>query len=180
LREANGTITSFDPPGSVDTSPVSINNAGAIAGHYNTADGGGHGFVRHPSGQFTSFDAPNGFPIFVSSMNNSGDITGFFYTDGLRRIGFVRHAAGTITSFDQDNYTNPTSINDHGVIVGSTSNLTFGFVRSPGGTFTRLGPPDFCISGFQPISINEAGVIAGSCAASIGPSFFETGWVRFP
>jgi hypothetical protein len=48
LRAADGTISTFDPPGSVFTSPASINPAAEIAGSYTDANGASHGFVRIP------------------------------------------------------------------------------------------------------------------------------------
>jgi hypothetical protein len=48
LRAANGTITTFDPTGSVNTYPSSVNPAGVIAGSYLDASGASHGFLRIP------------------------------------------------------------------------------------------------------------------------------------
>jgi hypothetical protein len=47
LRSRDGTFTTFDPPGSVDTYPTSINPAEAIVGNYHgDASGVEHGFLR--------------------------------------------------------------------------------------------------------------------------------------
>src|SRR5437899_3069863 len=51
------TITTFDVPGARDTTPRSINPAGAITGSYSDVIGG-HGFVRAPNGALTTFDVP--------------------------------------------------------------------------------------------------------------------------
>jgi len=48
LRAGDGTITAFDPQGSVFTFPASINPAGATAGTYTDAGGTPHGFLRIP------------------------------------------------------------------------------------------------------------------------------------
>src|SRR6516225_7596574 len=58
LRTPDGTITTFDPPGSTLTNGNGINPAGAITG--NDVDAGGvfHGYLRSPDGSFTIFDAP--------------------------------------------------------------------------------------------------------------------------
>ena len=51
------TIINFDPPGSLQTEPLSINSAGAVTGYY--SDGSAlHGFLREPDGSFTAFDPP--------------------------------------------------------------------------------------------------------------------------
>jgi hypothetical protein len=51
LRAADGSFTSFDPPGSILTQPNSINQAGAITGTYFTPGNPfaqQHGFLRTP------------------------------------------------------------------------------------------------------------------------------------
>ena len=50
LQTPDDTFTTFDPPGSIYTSPTAINPAGAITGFYNDADGGFYGFVRAQNG----------------------------------------------------------------------------------------------------------------------------------
>ncbi|MBV8672357.1 MAG: hypothetical protein JOZ33_02895, partial [Acidobacteriaceae bacterium] len=45
VRSANGTITEFDPTGSVSTNPASINPAEAITGSYLDANDVSHGFL---------------------------------------------------------------------------------------------------------------------------------------
>ena len=48
LQSVDGTITTFDPKGSTDTNPLSINKSGAITGWYADASGQIHGFLRTP------------------------------------------------------------------------------------------------------------------------------------
>ena len=48
LRTRDGTITTYDPPGSVGTFADSINPAGAITGSFTDASGTIHGFLREP------------------------------------------------------------------------------------------------------------------------------------
>jgi len=126
VRRPGGEIVSFDAPGSTGTFPASINNAGAITGYYTVANGRAFGFVRHPDGKFTSFDP--GANTFPRSINNKGVITGS-YTNDAGTHGFVRAPDGAVTSFDPFPggcnpffkplpSTNPTSINDDGVITG--------------------------------------------------------------
>jgi hypothetical protein len=56
---AQPTYTFFDPPGSTQTEPHSINDVGEIAGSYTEGSQGTHGFVRAPDGTIMSFD-PSG------------------------------------------------------------------------------------------------------------------------
>jgi hypothetical protein len=65
LRSPGGELITFDAPGAGTTAgvgcgtfPESINDAGAITGHYSEGHSLYHGFVRGPTGEFTAFDAP--------------------------------------------------------------------------------------------------------------------------
>jgi len=98
VRRPSGTFVSFDVPASTQTSPLSINNAGAVTGFANGTNGLFFGFVRDPQGKFTSFNP--GFYTFPRSINNEGAIAGYFQpTNGAPYSGFVRSPGGTITSF---------------------------------------------------------------------------------
>jgi len=48
LRTGDGTFTTFDPPGSVDTYPTGMNAEGVVVGNYSKASGIEHGFLRPP------------------------------------------------------------------------------------------------------------------------------------
>jgi len=81
VRSRDGSITSFDPAGSVNTlgDTVGINRAGAISGGFVTADGVTHGFVRDPEGAITSFYGPGagttkGTGSFANMINDAGTI----------------------------------------------------------------------------------------------------------
>jgi len=82
-------FTKFDPPGSIATSPNSINRSGAIAGFY--SDGNTyHGFLRSRYGKFTTFDPPGSTDTYPASINDAGAITGWFtYAHGGEH-GFLR------------------------------------------------------------------------------------------
>lgn len=70
-------IITFDPPGSVQTMPMSINAAGAITGSY--SDGTTtHGFLRMPDSTFTTFDAPGAMGTLPFSINAAGAIAGYY------------------------------------------------------------------------------------------------------
>ena len=58
VRRADGTLISFDPPGSISTRALSINARGSITGAYFDANNRVHAFVRRPGGEIVSFDAP--------------------------------------------------------------------------------------------------------------------------
>jgi hypothetical protein len=48
LRAPDGTITSFDPPGSTLTVATAINPSGVVTGLFNDVNGVQHGFVGTP------------------------------------------------------------------------------------------------------------------------------------
>src|ERR1700690_2088508 len=56
VRGSDGTITSFDPKGAVDTEAYGTNGAGTATGWYVESDGAAHGFMRTSDGKFISFD----------------------------------------------------------------------------------------------------------------------------
>ena len=67
------TFTTFDPAGSTQTAPTSINTAGAITVDYIDANHVYHGFVRSPRGAFTTFDGPGSTVTQANSINDAGD-----------------------------------------------------------------------------------------------------------
>src|SRR5215831_2712091 len=101
---ASGVFTVFDVVGATETTPVSINNPGAITGGYR-ALGVIHGFVRNEHGVITSFDPPSSFNTNPVGINNLGVIAGYFRSDPFTGVvhGFVRDEHGDITVFDPTN-----------------------------------------------------------------------------
>ena len=139
-----------DPPGSGGTIPAAINNAGAITGSYQAANGRYYGFVRRPDGTFQTFDAPGsgtGRGTFPASINDEGVITGNYYSKNNTEVfGFIRSPEGMVTSFDPASESTVctasptglavTAINHNGVIIGwcsldSSANTFGGFARYP-------------------------------------------------
>jgi hypothetical protein len=120
----------FDPPGSTNTLPKSINAEGAIAGSYTDANLVLHGFLRAPDGSFTTFDPPGAAYTFPASINRVGAIAGSYTDASLVVHGFLRAPDGTVTTFDPPGYTgtDPLGINSAGTIIGVV-NGGHGFVR---------------------------------------------------
>ena len=79
MRSREGTLTTIDVPGAVDTEVHAINPAGAMSGVYFT-DTAMFGFLRSPSGRFTTYSVP-GFGFNSTAMNSAGAITGFYCDD---------------------------------------------------------------------------------------------------
>ena len=89
VRASDGTVTTFDPSGSLYTIAYSINAKGSIAGSYVDSSEVGHGFVRAADGTFTVFDVSGSTGIAPESINVKGAIGGY-YLDGSVAHGFLR------------------------------------------------------------------------------------------
>jgi hypothetical protein len=178
------TIITFDPPGSVLTEAIAINNSGTITGAYLDANNLAHGFVRSSNGAITSFDVPgqgtqsgqgvNG----ADSINPRGEITGFYTDDGYVFHGYLRAREGSFVTFDAPGAgtgylqgTFPQNINPAGVIAGQyfdASNVRHGFVRASDGTITSFDAPSAGTGPGQGTipagadGLNPAGVITGA------------------
>jgi hypothetical protein len=155
VRRPEGQLTPYNAPGA-GTGPsqgtscpgcsTPINQWGSIAGYYTDASGVQHGYLRSPEGSITTFDFPGstapGCPSDCSmGLNNFGAITGYYLDANYRLRGFLRSPAGKLITLDAPGAgTEP--INPGGIIGAG---CLFGF---------------FC-QGTFPVSINDAGVIAG-------------------
>lgn len=123
------------------TFPETINAEGTIAGWYyalcTTYETGG--FVRSPEGVVSVFQLPGAIAENHIAINEVGDVTGAYTDTAGAQHGFVRNPYGTITTFDPPEglsepriSTQPTSINDAGVITGFYSLAgDTGFIRVP-------------------------------------------------
>jgi hypothetical protein len=108
LRAANGTITTFDPPGTYLTpcsssgmgviicgsGALGMNDAGQIVGAYIDEYGASHGFLRDASGNITAIDVSGaGSSSFqgtgVSAINAAGTIAGTYIDTNSVLHGFV-------------------------------------------------------------------------------------------
>jgi uncharacterized membrane protein len=170
------------------TTPVAINQSGAVTGYYADATAALHGFVRAASGAITTFDGPgatcsNGSTCTIPvGINQQGAITGF-YCDANTCHGFLRDPGGTVTAFDPPGsvftlfYTG--GINAAGVVTGTYYDVNFrahGFLRSPSGAFTSFDALN-SVNGTVPTGINDAGEVVGSFYDA---NFASLGFVRAP
>lgn len=173
LRASDGTITEFDPPGSIYTGPEGINPAGVITGFYQDARMAGHGFVRAASGTFTVFDVPGSTGTGPVSINPAGTVAGFYYDVNTISHGFLRAPDGTLTTVDAAGAVFGTvclSINPAGAVAGfyyDANAVSHGFLRDSNGKFTTFDVPGAGTgpvqgTGLNTVSVNPAGEITGT------------------
>jgi probable HAF family extracellular repeat protein len=160
VRNGRGDYTGFDAaPGAPDrfTTPVDINDGGAIAGFYAVGSADApesavfHGFVRSPDGAVTTVDVPGASITSLSGINNRGAVVGAYVDKRGRSHGLLLER-GTLTPIDPPKAANvhpgganiqAFDINDHGQIVGfypDREGTFHGFLYDKG-KFTELDPP---------------------------------------
>jgi uncharacterized membrane protein len=173
-----GKLTTFMFPGSTGTSVSDMSRNGIIVGGYSTKDGKGHAYMVHAGG-FRTITLP-GFPnadLTVTGVNANGDVVGTINSETLPVNGFLLHNGKvTILSFPGADITQPTSINDEGVIVGGylvqsvNSNPAFMWKD---GVFSNIKPPDSIPEPFVFANkISNSGVVVGSYQPESGGSGF--------
>jgi hypothetical protein len=177
-------FTEINPPGSISTEALGLNDSGVVAGSYNDATGFGLGFVDN-NGVYTTL-APTteatgcGFYATICNqawgVNNSGDVVGTYFTttgsgpnDGTPH-GFL-YTNGNYSTFTPLNVpgagaTEAYGISNNGLVVGeaqeSSGNVGFIYTISTGqySTFTLPNLPTGAT--YVPFAINNAGVVVGS------------------
>ena len=180
VRDHDGMITEFDPPGSVLTNPNAIDETGEIAGFYFDANSVGHAFLRAPDGTFTTVDAPgadntgDGNGTFGVGVTPNGELEGVFVDTNDVLHGFVRSNQGTITTYNvpaagtgAGQGTLPESNDTAGAIAGNYidgNGVDHGFLRDKQGGFTLFDVPGGGTGAGQgtiPLDNTNAGAVTG-------------------
>jgi hypothetical protein len=152
VRERNGAIALFDPPGSILTVPGAINSEGLIVGGAYDANFVLHGFIRNINGAIITFDVPgagstpgSGEGTLALGASFFGLSTGYWIDSSEVFHGFLRYPNGAIFKFDAPGSgavprvtppqgTVPQGMNFWGEVVGfvvDTNNVAHGFIRIP-------------------------------------------------
>lgn len=105
VRNANGSIVTFDPPGSIFTNNSGITPNGTVTSFYMDVNSVYHGYVRATGGAFTFFDVPGAGTGALQgteplNINVGGSITGAYVDSNGVNHGFLRDSNGSITEFD--------------------------------------------------------------------------------
>jgi hypothetical protein len=77
-RAVDGTITDFDPPGSVATFPMGINGSGAYAGYYLDSHAVAHAFRQRPGRAMETYVPMGATNTYVTTLNGSGYVAGYY------------------------------------------------------------------------------------------------------
>jgi hypothetical protein len=184
VRDADGTLTVFDPPapGSFTIGP--INKKGEIV--VGSFKDGNASFIRNARGKFIAFHVRGGkFGTLAVAINDAAEVAGTYVDAQVVPHGFLRTRDGTIVTFDPpcggtfDNRTRVVAINNQGAIAGQCemSSGIQGYVRQPDGSFTVFPAPPggkFVIVR----AINDHGLITG-CFFDPAKDL-EHGYVRKP
>ncbi len=153
------TFSTFDPPGSTQTQARGVNNAGAVVGMFDDANGR-HGFLFQ-GGTFTTINVPGAVATLANGINDGGQIVGVYIDANSKIRGFLL-SGGQFTSFDFPGatLTQGWGINNSGQIVGSYEDgvTSHGFLLS-GGVYTTIDVPGSNFA--QSTKINSSGQIVG-------------------
>lgn len=172
VRQPCGSITTFDPPGSILTTAAGIDPAGTITGSWLDSNFVPHGYLRFGDGSYVSFDVPGDVNGTVpTAIAPSGSVTGTYEDASFHIHGFLRTPDGMITLFDPSGsiLTSANSINAAETIAGWYQDATIavhGFLRSRDGTLATFDVGSSTQT--QPASINAAGTVTGNYAANTG------------
>jgi len=173
------TFVSFDPPGSYDTYPASINKEGKIVGYYNDEHIRGHAFLRAPNGAITLLSVPVSSESRAVDINDQGWISGWYQIGG-HISAFLLSPSGTLATYSVAGAptTYPGAANASGAVAGSWVDRkgdNHGFVREPDGTIKTFDPP---VSTYTSASgIDDKGEIFGYILDSSRVGY---GYVRSP
>ncbi|HTS38823.1 MAG TPA: hypothetical protein VMH04_24325 [Candidatus Solibacter sp.] len=166
-------FTSLDPPGSVGTFPIGINNDGLMTGQYIDADGVVHSFTwKH--GKYKLIDVPGAPDTLASTPNSQGQVA-LTYVDSNFYLHQALYSNGQYTYLpDAPGWLNiaPAGINDRGHISGAVWNdptftIVHGYVWD-GSNFAIYDEPNSDIPYTTPFGINNQEQIVGQYNTSDG------------
>ena len=120
-------FSSIDPPDSVGTFPIGINNSGLIALQYYTADGSVHSAALKDA-QYTIIDVPVATDTLASAPNMRGQVALAYYPEGDVNCHAAVYTRGEHAYLpDASGYlnTSPSAINSRGHISGTVWQESF-------------------------------------------------------
>lgn len=146
LRDYLANFTVFDPPNSVRTTAICLDENHDVGGSFRDSASVIHGFVRLGNGNYTVIDAPGAGTgalqgTNLRQINNKFAMTGSYIDSAGVSHGYFRNSAGKLKSFDAPGAhmvsgqgTIAQTINDQNQIAGyyyDAAGATHGFIRNP-------------------------------------------------
>ena len=131
---AKTTYTTFDPPGSIYTDPLAVNNSDMVAGRYQyyvRQNPRESAFVRAVDGTITPFKPRGSIITYPSGINRFGVVAGDYFDKADTAHGFIRATDGTITG------TYSTATESHGYIQSRGRGASPRYCRNACGQFAR-------------------------------------------
>jgi hypothetical protein len=184
-----GTLVPVTPvPGSIAMTVEEINDNNVIAGFYETADGGEHGFVGPLNGTYETFDFGTNSMTIVHGLNNDGYVTG----SDTGAFGFIigeefsRRPNGALSPVTKngtplDGFAN--GITNHAKFVGDdwvidvNGHLTVYGYYGKGRTYRADLVLPFNTDRTRPRGLNKGGEVAGYFHDLDRPDEFYFGFV---
>jgi uncharacterized membrane protein len=177
----DGEFTTVDPPGSVFTNVLGINEGGDVVGRYCSSapclppgNGSVHAFI-YADGAFTTIDVPGALESDAFRISANGTIVGgFAQTGGPGELFVLSHGAFTTSALPNNKSVtlDDGGINTRGDIVGTYCDSGFpcllgptgthGFLLTSKGVFTTIDYPGAVASATT--GINTRGDIVGEWA----------------
>jgi uncharacterized membrane protein len=181
VKTRNGRFIRLRAPQAVQTTAAGVNERGEVVGTYvdrGTPKGPDglyqefHGYLwQH--GRFRTIDIPRARGTELYEINNRGDMIGIYAGTRARdQHAFLLDRRGRITEIKVrgGRYTIPFGLNDHGQIVGYTSNVApdgtatnihgFALLKGVDGPVTRVNVPGAPQT--AALGINDQGKIVGA------------------
>src|SRR5277367_3594736 len=123
---SSGVYTAINPPASIDSVAVAINDSGDIIGDYSKSANSESGFL-YSNGSYTTLNIPG--VVAVQDINDAGQIVGEVSADSSSQFHAFLYGDGgsvTIEPPANSNYSYAKGINLSGEVVGtySPSNVT--------------------------------------------------------
>jgi hypothetical protein len=121
-RSSDGTYTTLDYPGAVDTLPLGINDNSEIVGYYQTTNSQGpaYGFA-YKSGEWTMLSYPGAYSTVLSGVSDAGVIVGGAgYASGPGTAFLYENGEFKVVAVPKSYSTGISSISADGLIVGIT------------------------------------------------------------
>lgn len=156
---------------------TAINDAGAVAGRSQTADGAWHAFLWTPDTGMFDLGVGSGVQSAATHLNSRGEVAGRIETADERTLGFFWSAEqGLVEIAPEGVQFTPVALNDDGLLAGYTLDAegrSRGYLWSAARGLVDLGAPQDGQSSVA--GLNSSGQVVGYAVA--GGQFAPLAWL---